>query len=44
LIAVSFASDPEHWNSTLLIGTGAICSSFSARSTPASFVVPRYKW
>ena len=32
---------PEHWNSTLLIGNGAMDNSFSARSTAFSCVVPR---
>lgn len=36
-MAVSFASDPEHWKSTFDIGTGAIWISLSARSMPASF-------
>ncbi len=29
-MAVSLASEPEHWKMTRAIGTGAISSSFSA--------------
>ena len=32
LIAVSLASEPDDWNSTFDIFTGAISMSFSARS------------
>ena len=35
-MAVSFASEPEHWNTTRAIGTGAILSSVSASSIAGS--------
>ena len=40
-MATSFASDPEHWNNTLDIGTGAIASSRSARSIELEFELCR---
>ena len=36
-MAVSFASEPEHWKITRAIGTGAIRSSVSASSIAGSF-------
>ena len=35
-MAVSFASEPEHWKTTRAIGTGAILSSSSASATAGS--------
>ncbi len=35
-MAVSLASEPEHWKTTRAIGTGAISRSFSASSIAGS--------
>ncbi len=36
-MAVSFASEPEHWKTTRAMGTGASSSSVSASAMAGSF-------
>ena len=43
-MAVSLASDPDDWNSTFDILTGAISMSFSARSMLAGCDRPLNVW